>query len=181
VKRRIFIAIPLPQALVEDLVLFIDKTRLTGVNLTREENLHITVHFIGYVDDNEICVISDRINYVLCNAERFELIFDKIIFAPQDTTPRMIWAVFKDDTGMYRKITTTISDVLSEYSYKNNGELIPHVTLARFKNPRIADITRLEKMQPREKSFTVSGIELMESTLFRSGPVYKTIQSYKIL
>src|SRR3989344_2580467 len=180
-KKRLFVSIPLPDDLQDDLAGAMEKFQIPGVKWTSHENLHITLHFIGYVEENIIHTLQEEIERVVALAEPVELKFERLTIAPPNKIPSMIWALFEDVGGGYKKLATSLRDALSEFGDNEVKEPIPHVTLARFDTPTIAQSINLEIFSPiAAQEFRVSRVELMESHLSQSGPIYTIIRSYEL-
>ena len=177
-KKRLFVSISLPDWLVDELLLYGEDVELRGFRWTAGDNLHITVHFIGYVDDNRINDLSDKLSEAAHEFKSFSLAMDGIEFGPPGEAPRMIWAKFRDSPP-YNMLAGRIADTLGEFSERSTNRPIPHVTLARFKTPSLADGVNLNRF--KETEFEVSEVELMESVIFPDGPEYNVVESYKLI
>lgn len=179
-KRRMFAAIPLPDTLRHELAAYGRRSRAPEIRWTREENLHITVYFIGWVDESALTDVKEKMRGALEGAEPFTLTFDRILFAPPGKTKRMVWALFRDSKS-YEKLAESVAQALGEYADGTMLKLIPHVTLARFKVPGIAKGNELREPKLTVNEFAVSRVELMESKLSPSGPTYSVVESYEII
>jgi len=132
-KKRLFISIPTTEELRDVFFDLKEKYASQEIRWTVLENLHITVYFIGYVDD-----------------------------------------------GLYKELTDKVFESVGGFSLQDNRgkDSIPHITLARFKNLRIAREASLTQPDIENKIIKVSSCDLMESKLLRSGPVYKVLHSF---
>ena len=94
----------------------------------------------------------------------------------------MIWAVFSDAEGVYKVLVDKVYEALEELATRDNRskESIPHITLARFKLPSIGREVKIIQPDVKDKVMKVSSCDLMESTLSRSGPSYKVIESFPL-
>ena len=180
-KKRLFVSIPLPDNFQEDFAAAMGKIQIPGVKWTSHENLHITLHFIGYVKEDITHALEEELERVIASVEPVELKFERATIAPPNKIPSMIWALFEDVGGGYKKLATSLIDALSEFGDNEVKEPIPHVTLARFDTPTIAQSINLEIFSPiAAQEFRVSRVELMESHLSQSGPIYTIIRSYEL-
>src|SRR3989344_7838374 len=103
-KKRLFISIPLPDDLEENLAGAMEKVQIPGVKWTRHENLHITLHFIGYVEEDITHALEEELERVIASVEPVELKFERATIAPPNKIPSMIWALFEDVGGGYNKL-----------------------------------------------------------------------------
>lgn len=180
--KRLFVAINLPDNFLDVFCGFQRQYEDGGgIRWTPKENLHITICFIGNVEESEISEVSDRLKEIAGNTGLFEMTFKEIIFAPPLREPRMVWAAL-DSSPEFRKLMVDIQDGLRKFLRKENTnkEAIAHVTLARFQDGR--EITRrLRLKQPPEligRKFLVSEILLMESELEREGAKYAILEKF---
>ena len=185
-KRRLFIAIEIENNLKKDLVSFQKKFETKGIKWTKPENLHITVQFLGWVDESKISNIEKDIERVAQANTPFDLSFENIIFAPPRKTKRMIWAVFNCD-GQFENLVKKVSLALKKYISKNltkkdenvlRKHRTPHITLARFKNPSSIESIKLDDLDIRKDKFKVNGISLWESKLSREGAKYQILNRF---
>ncbi|OGY58437.1 MAG: 2'-5' RNA ligase [Candidatus Colwellbacteria bacterium RIFCSPHIGHO2_02_FULL_45_17] len=180
-KKRLFVSIPLPDDLQDDLAGAMEKVQIPGVKWTSHENLHITLHFIGYLEEDLMKALEEEIESIVSGTKPVKLKFEKIIIGPPNRNPSMVWAMFEDIGGGFKELATNLAASLSEFGDGDTKEPIPHVTLARFDTPSIAESINLKVLDPGESpEFGVSCVELMESQLSKLGPMYTVIRSYAL-
>src|ERR1700730_993992 len=94
--KRLFLAIPLPDTVKEALVAYLEpyqkQEALQHSRWVTFDNLHVTTLFLGDVLEENIPKIQEKLQAELGKIEPFELIFEKITFAPSQRRPHMIWA-----------------------------------------------------------------------------------------
>lgn len=203
-KKRLFIAIPLSESWLDAFGDFqkrcdkeFDLKDERDFRWTKVDNLHITICFLGWIEDEKLPEISQRLKEVLERVKHFELEFEEIIFAPPHRTPYMIWGVFKD-RRQYQELVKSVNEAMREFSEEvvseEGRESIPHSTLARFKDKGLARTTddiksggeakkeeMLKLFSTKETILKVNNIQLMESKLSPSGLVYTIIKSFYLL
>lgn len=178
-KKRLFVSISLPDDLQDHFAGVMERVRVPGVKWTMHENLHITLHFIGYVEEDLVGAIEGKIEKVVRGARSVNLKFEEAEIAPPNGIPKMVWATFEDIGGGYKKLEMNLAEALREFGGGDTKKPIPHVTLARFDVPSIARSIDLKKFDYTESAeFTASRIEFMESRLSSLGPTYTVIHSY---
>ena len=92
-KHRIFIAINLPEDIKKQLLLQQSKWPELPIRWTKKENLHITLVFIGYVNEEELMEICKITKEIAPRNQPFLINLKKICYGPPDKKPpRMIWA-----------------------------------------------------------------------------------------
>lgn len=180
-KKRLFVAIPLPKYLRDIFVEYSARYNMAGLRWTVPQNLHITVYFLGYIDGVAVPKIVKKLEGALSATESFVLGLEKICLAPPHSTPRMIWATFFD-RGEYKKLSDAVYNALGEFSgmdYRNK-ESIPHITLARFRYPAVAKELTLRQPDIESGAVKVSSCDLMESRLSPHGPTYEIVKSFRL-
>ncbi len=159
---RYFIAIDIPDELKEEIREF-QKTLPFGLKLVKPENIHITLKFLGDVDEKEIISKLEGIEI-----EQFESKTIEIGFFPKKNYARVIWLGLEDNeiTDIVRKIETRLNLTKEDF--------IPHITIARSKIP----LRNLEINFKPEKTIKINKITLYSSELTPKGPIYKKVVEF---
>jgi 2'-5' RNA ligase len=183
-KRRVFIAINLPEKVKKKLGEFREKYDYLSVRWTKEPSLHLTLVFIGYVTDEQLVEICRAAREMTAKFEPFFINFKKIILGPSNKPPRMIWLegeVSKELSGLKNQLEEALLNVNSGFSHRENRPLRPHITLARIK---MEQWWQLETKPVVEENFEaqvpVESIEVMESDLKRDGAEYAVLESCEL-
>ena len=154
---RLFIAIPLPEHAKKELVKL--QQGLSGpIKLVEKENMHMTMRFIGDGDPEEWIQKMGSIT-----AGPFTMVLDRIGVFPNRDYIRVVWAGCDASESLLN-----IHRVIGE------GELSPHITLARVKGKPDKSVLGLlsEKISVEVR---VDRILLMNSSLGPSGPEYEVV------
>ncbi len=179
--RRLFVAVNIPESFASAFLECVEKCQgVQALRATAPKNMHFTVLFLGNVLEDRIPELRERCRAIASDFSPFALTFTKVALAPPKRPARMIWALF-DGSGEWKKITDQVYTDLGPYAQKNERkEAIPHVTIARFRDP--VDPGRVILCEPSitDPMFTVSSFELMESELQKEGPIYTIIESFKL-
>ena len=147
-----------------------------------EENIHITLKFLGDVDEKNL----DRINARLEScAKSFAPFSDELcglgIF-PSPRSPRVVWAGTKDGKK-FCELNRCVDDALSGIGIPKERRFYPHATIYRVKNDR-ANEKLLEIFKKKVAfdggRFEIKSIDLMSSELTPNGPIYKKIASHSL-
>ncbi|HLC74108.1 MAG TPA: RNA 2',3'-cyclic phosphodiesterase [Candidatus Nanoarchaeia archaeon] len=175
---RLFIAINLPSNVKDYLFDLYKKINSSNVkvNWTHKKNLHMTMKFIGEVEDFKVNEIKDRLNHI--EYKKFSLNLETIGFFPNNDFIRIIWIGVNPEEKvieLQKKIDSSLLDLISK-----DQRFDAHLTIGRVKNiknreefiKKIKD-TKLEKIQ-----FEVNEFKLMKSTLSKDGPTYEEIANF---
>ncbi len=179
-KHRIFIAINLPDQIKKRLLNFQRDWAALPVRWTKEKNLHITLAFLGYVDNQELLEICQLTRQVVERYQSFEINLKRIYLGPPNKPARMIWLEGEENLSLAR-LKDDLEKTLfkSSTSYFNHGHPFRvHITLARIR-PR--EWRQLPSKPSVEKevslAFSVNSVEVMESYLTKKGPDYSRLES----
>jgi len=179
-QHRIFLAINLPDKIKKRLSEFRKEWFDFPVKLTRVENLHITLFFIGYVNTEEILDICKLAKKAISQENMFEIKLNKICFGPLNKKPRMIWAI-GDINNNLSHLKNSLEDDLfgSNKNAENHNKLFhPHITLAKIKQKEWGELPSIPNIEKDiSLSFLVDSVEVMESCLSRKGPEYNVLET----
>jgi len=193
-QHRIFIAINLPKSIKEFFSDYHEKLPDFPIKWTKKENMHITLIFIGYVKDENIPKICEAVKQVGAQHKSFKINLNEICYGPpkklsprsaESVIPRMIWAKGKELKELI-DLKTDLEKFLikSEIGFtEDNKKFHIHITLGRIRAwewKRIEPEERPDITQETDLNFEVNSIEVMESTLKRTGAEYNTLLSVKL-
>ncbi len=200
-QHRLFIAINLPESIKNRLLkvqkqigeLFIgsldELPRQEVIRWTKKDNLHITLEFVGYTDNDGVLEFSRAIEEIAKKNNPFLVRLNKICYAPPGKKePRMVWTI-GEKSREFAKLRQTIEDYFSLIPDKNSNnkkeerKFSPHVTLGRIRQWQWKKIEPEERPNIEEEinlKFEVKSIELMESKLKRGGPEYTILKTQNL-
>ena len=150
-----------------------------------QDNLHITLIFLGDLTDIELGEVCIAVKEVARKYNSFKISLNKISYGPDNKIPpRMIWA-----SGEKIKKLSLLKNDLEEsllekirFVPENRG-FTPHITLARisaFQWRAIEIEERPDVSETIDLNFDVESIEIMESELKKGGPEYTIIESHSL-
>jgi len=167
---RLFIAVPVPENIKERLLEL--KLNIPGTKWTPEDQLHITLKFIGEVDNLSFKVIKDSLSEIKMG--QFPLGFKGVGSFSTGKSPKILWAGLTDNS-LLKQLRNKIESTLNECGIKREGrKFSPHVTLARLRNPNLHNITEFLSTRAdfRSESFIVEEFRLYSSKLYPRGAVH---------
>lgn len=174
---RLFVALALPDAVQEGLVLL--QGGVPGARWSTREQLHLTLRFIGEVDGRDAQAIDDALASIRNPRFTLEL---KGVGEFGGRNPRALWAGVRDGTPvehLQRKIESAVQRVGIP---PEERRFSPHITLARLKGaPRDRIITFLSTHALYASGpFEVNAFILYSSTLTPNGSLYRAERSYML-
>ena len=194
-KRRVFIAINLPEGLKKRLKQYREKFEylpratptgevLRGLPVcwTKAPSLHLTLVFIGYVSDEQMLEICRVTKEAAAKFEPFFINFRRIVLGPPGKAPRMIWLegeASQELTEFKKELEAALIDCDSGFYRAENRPFKPHITLARVKAGRWreANINQADIEQNLDAQVEVGGIDVMESDLKSDGAEYAVLKA----
>ena len=171
---RCFIGIDLPFVAIKEIQKIQKKLEPNFAGrLTSSENLHLTLKFLGKIEDSVINDVKKRLSSI--THPPFELaIKDVGVFSQKFI--KIIW-VKVSDVPLQPLVDNCLNDI-----FKLENRFMGHITIARVKS--LADknsfLQLINKTRVNEISFMVRDFYLKESILTKDGPIYKDIDRYKL-
>ncbi len=180
VTKRLFLAIPLGESMKDALLSSLNYVDNRDIRPVSEENLHITVCFMGDVDITNIPPIKAVLKEIVGSMPAFELKFKDMVFAPPGVPPRMVWAEFIPDIAyadLSKKVYMTVKAYLNPENAKDDQkDPIPHITMLRFNDPAVAKSVSFRKVG--QSVAPVELCHLFESKLTPRGPIYTSLETF---
>ena len=142
---------------------------MEGIRAVKEQNMHITLRFIGEVPEEKAEEIKEKLGGVMF--EEFDCLLKGVGVFPNENYVRVVWAGIESD-GKLEELAGKVNQALGEMP--GDGKFSAHLTLARVR--RKVDVGDfISRHQDEFGSFTVRGFELVQSVLEPSGPRYATV------
>jgi len=132
--RRLFIGLPLSDALRKRLSLEVDQLPSHAVLPIAPANLQVTLMFLGFVHDEEVPEMCERVGEVAETMESFELSFTGMKLIEDTLHPRMIWLMGEPSDGL-RHLREEMEKAFSAFVTEKKV-YSPHVTVAKIKRTK---------------------------------------------
>lgn len=140
------------------------------------ENLHITLKFLGAVDEGRIDVLAEALRDAVDGHRAFVLEIVGLGAFPTATRPRVLWAGVGEGLEALAAIAARVERAMSAHGFpREDREFSPHVTLARVREPRRAPDLAEALAAGATRRFgrvAVEAIALMRSDLSPRGARY---------
>jgi len=179
-KKRIFIAINLPEDLKNSLIFYQRKINGLFVRWTKKDSLHLTLVFIGYVLEEDIEKIYQAVSKATKKFKPFTIIFDKI---EKDEFLRMIWLkgrVNQSLLNLKKELEKNLSAEKNIFFQPEKRIFKPHITLARVKPEAQTFFSKTKVSEDFFVNLKVASIEIMESHLKKDGAEYSVLKSFSL-
>ena len=177
-KFRAFLAVEVAVGFGAEKVLTELRTSGADLKLVETKNLHITLKFLGDMDESRIGDIRKAMEESVQGIAPFELGFQGLGVFPNPNFIRVVWIGLKGAEPL-SLMALRLDESLARSGFGIDGKFSPHLTVARVKSPRNRDrLTGL--LRERESDdfgkMTVGKIVLKKSVLSSAGPTYTTVE-----
>jgi len=170
---RTFVAIPVvPTGQMMRILSELGLLRKQGLKPVAPENMHLTLKFLGEIDEGRVPVVTEALEEAVRDHGPFRILYRGMGTFPNENHIKVVWIGVVSD-----ELLSLASDVIGSLSGAgfDRSRFSPHLTLARVKGPRPRERILDMLMDNRERDFgrqDVDAIFLMKSTLTPSGPIY---------
>lgn len=179
---RLFVAFDVPEETRRQLHSLIDDfaTVCRGARFVRPEGIHITLKFIGHVDDSLVADIQKALSGVHRD-KPLDVAFRHFGFFPNEKHPRVFFVSIEAGKDL-AALAAEIDNRLALLGIaKETRAFQPHLTLARFKTTEGLPELRKKIASLPAQDFgggAVSEFHLYESMLKSGGAVYTKLSTY---
>jgi 2'-5' RNA ligase len=175
---RLFVALELPQEVRLRMAAL--GGGLPGARWVAAEAMHLTLRFIGEVDEGRVEDIAHGLDRL--RAPAFEIWLDDVGFFGTGRKVHTLWVgVARNDLldRLQGKIETALVNLGLPPEPR---KFKPHVTLARLRNgnARAAEAFVLAHAGFRAGPLPITAFSLIRSYLGKGGPVYETLAEYPL-
>jgi 2'-5' RNA ligase len=177
---RLFIAAGLPERIRDDVSDLFEA--IPGARWTEDAKLHITLRFIGEVDDG----VARRVDSVLRGVSftPFTLTLKSTGFFPPRGRPKVLWCGISRSEELMRLQKQIERGLTSKAGLPpQDKKFYPHITIARLTGAQDEKLARFLSVNSlfETEEFMVSGFALYSSALNRGGAVYTKESEYKMV
>ncbi len=181
---RVFFSVEVPDEIKDNIEKLIGGLKLGPIKWINKKNMHITLKFLGNVEDEKIESLEDTVAKLVKDFGSIKIGFGGFGAFPDPKHPRVIWSGINGGAGKLKELANKIEDALSQQGYgEEEREFSPHLTIGRIKeNIDIEALSHfIEKNEHTDLgSFEAKDISLMKSTLMKSGPVYEELKQIRL-
>ena len=174
---RLFIAVDSSEEVKDYLSSLQSKlnNELARIKFVGKEQMHLTLKFLGEVEESRLKEIKDKLNQV-----KFRQLGTKLkglgVF-PNPSHINVVWVGLEDNgiTKLQQDIDNSLLAI-----FRKDERFHPHITLGRVKFVKDKEkfVELLKKIKVEEKEFSISEFKLIKSTLTEQGPVYEVLESF---
>ncbi len=180
---RLFIGIEIPEELKEELAELKGLApQIDSAKWIEKRNIHLTLKFLGRVEDQLVAPISERIGTAVKGGGTFAFALGDAGAFPSARRARILWYGVGEGEGELKKLAGSMEAAVEAFGFApEKRPFHPHITLARIKIPQDVS-SALEKIDGklRSRKIEVPHVALFESALRRKGAEYSVIDRFKL-
>jgi 2'-5' RNA ligase len=181
---RLFVALNIPQEIKEEII----RLRNSAINNPLDykweppEKLHLTLKFIGEVEENLVEKIKSEISFIN-KYKVFNCSFSKFGFFYMRKEPRILWLGLninenKEVFDLVRKLN---EELVKFHIPEERKKFKPHLTLMRVRKKLDKNfINSFENCKLPDTEFCADSVSLIKSELSSGGSRYTEIKKYKL-
>ena len=181
-RIRAFIACDIPDSFLEGISNIQESLKGldADVTWTKASGIHITLKFLGDIEEGDIEKVAAVIREVSQGRPPFGIGIKGSGAFPNLKNPRVVWIGVDDRGKGLSSLQRPLDDALKDLGFEpEEREFRPHLTLGRVKGPRgkerlSAAVSKLKDIEIG--SFTVDRVILYKSELKPTGAVYTKLR-----
>jgi 2'-5' RNA ligase len=183
---RAFVAANLDADLKAALAIVQDRLKASraDVGWVRPENLHLTLKFLGQVEESRISAIGEAIAAAAAECGPVRLIFQGLGAFPRPREARVVWIGLSHGAEALAELQARIEAGLDSLGFAREARsFTAHLTLGRVRGPAHREqLARALTGAPAEAlgEMVLDRIELMKSDLSVGGARYSILQSFPL-
>jgi len=157
----------------------------TDVKWVEPANLHVTLLFLGEVDDREVIQVCRAVGDCCASRPPFAMSIETVGCFPNPRRPRVLWVGVGEGASEITELHDALELPLLELGCyrKEDRKFTPHITLGRVKSEGPAEnlAQALVKYSRWHAGTTmVHQVLVMASELSSSGPVYSVLSRARL-
>lgn len=174
-KIRCFISIEIPPQLKSELTKL--QNLKCSASIVKEDQIHITVLFLGDVDEKKIRVLTEKLSEF--KFQSFQVTLKKAGAFPSEKNPRVFWVGVEGEELL--KLNSELKKIAETAGIEvESRKFQPHLTLGRIKEK--CDLTNWSEQNKKEfGTFKAEKILLKKSAPTPRGRVHQTIKEFYLI
>ena len=149
--------------------------RMSAVRWVPRDNLHLTLSFLGSVEDPEVVAVSRGIAEAVASMVDFPVSLDRLGAFPSEARARVLWVGLSDPAGGLESLAGSVGGGLGAVASAEPRPFRPHVTNGRLPRSQAVDLSGYRVTPLR---FFVDRVVLLESRLGSGAPRYKGLATF---
>ena len=183
---RTFISVPVPNSVknVKQMLTSTCEDEKVDIRWVKHNNLHITLHFLGYTPEKEIPQLKKMLSKIIKSQKAFDLTISKTGKFPDNDKPSVLYLGLEGNLKPLNELVNDIKKDISSIGYnKDLKEFTPHVTVGKINYPQKfnPDLSTFLNSSYDKIKFTVDKIQFVSSESLPEGVVYSILNNFSFL
>lgn len=184
---RVFCAVELEGAVRKKVLQHITRLREAvpdaKASWARDENLHLTLKFLGEIPQTKVPSISDAARRATEMFAPFTIRIEQSGVFPTHGPPRVLWLGITDPEKKLSDLHARLEDEVAQAGFpKETRPFHPHLTIARLRQPQHARILAAahKEMEFEPAEIGVSELLVIRSELRSEGSKYTVVSRHRL-
>ncbi len=186
-RIRTFIAIDVDDSVLDRLIELQETLARSGTDVkwVEPDNLHLTLLFLGEVEDKQLHEVCRAIAAVSAEHAPFAMSLEKVGCFPNLRRPRILWVGVGEGLQEVVKLHDDLEEPLLDMGCyrREERDYTPHLTLGRVKGDKVT--FKLNELISKNQGWTggqstIREVLVMSSTLRADGPEYTVMARAKL-
>ena len=187
-RLRLFLALPVPSEIKAGLSTAQNELRRLlppgAASWTRAENMHLTLRFLGDVDDQRVETLIANVTAAMSGFGALPVAAERLGVFPDLRYPRVVWAWVHDEADRLAELQRRVATATNEFTCEHAEEKFTgHITLARIKQikrPQAEVISSFLRSAANRQFgvWTMDHLELIRSELSPKGSRYSCLARF---
>jgi 2'-5' RNA ligase len=182
---RTFIAVDIPQEVKQKIDAVSASLKKYGgrVSWVRAANLHLTMKFLGEIDDGLLPGLKRALEERLSGSSRFQFTLKNLGAFPNFRRPRVIWIGIDSGVRELTDLAVRVDEATGSLGFeKETRPFSAHLTIARVKDPgTVTDlVSEVEKTGFESGPIDAEEVIIMKSQLTPRGSIYTALEQIKL-
>lgn len=176
---RCFIAINLPKEIRKEILRVqreLENKKVWQGKLTEEENLHLTLKFLGEIPEEKVEEVKKRLRDI--KFPRLNVYLGNLgVFTKQQIKVVWVHIIGEELLGLQKWVDEVLWDL-----FPKEKRFMSHLTIARvkFAKDKKLFLEKLERIKTKNLNFKVNSFLLLKSDLKPLGPIYSELEEYPL-
>ena len=156
----------------------------TYVSWVKPGNVHLTLKFLGEVEEERIEDVFSGTEKALKGSKAFKLSLKDLGCFPNLRRPRVVWVGVDRGKDELSQMQREIEEELSKLKFtKEQRPFSAHLTIGRVKSPKNIErlISLIETTNFQTEEVKVDEVVVMKSQLHPQGAIYTPLKKIKLL
>ena len=186
---RTFIAIELSEEIKNSLAQIESHLKYSGADVkwVEKDNIHLTLKFLGEIDDKKCEKVKIVLDEVAKTTKQFEISLKDIGAFPKIEYPRVIWVGLDKGSKKSTELAAKVDEALSKIGFeKETRPFAAHLTIGRVRSPKNKEVLKEKLVSFKGPGTSIQGpgkitsVILFQSKLTPAGPIYSKLYEAKL-